>query len=153
MCIYCILTIWYKLQKLFRERVGDHSINPYVSGQSRAQHILLVIHYLFLSSTVVHLEAIAFLCEGISMLAPSAHETKKCFGVGGQRQRGIYGWTQISMLLSVYQKYAKFAVSSETVFSYCIESPHLFPFLSVRSYIQVQTPQKGVYRDQKWCNW
>jgi len=25
---------------------------------------------------VVHLEAIAFLCEGISMLAPSAYKTK-----------------------------------------------------------------------------
>lgn len=56
--------------------VGDLSINPYVLGQSRAQHILLFIHYLFLSTTVVHLEAIAFLCEGITTLAPSAYKTK-----------------------------------------------------------------------------
>lgn len=76
MCIYYILTIWNRFQILFRKMVGDLSINPYVLGQSRAQRMLLFIHYLFLSTTVVHLEAIAFLCEGISTLAPSAYTTK-----------------------------------------------------------------------------
>lgn len=64
---------------------------------------------------MVHLEAIAFLFEGISMITPSALKTKYCFGLGfgvGERGKEVF---MDGCILSIYQK--QFAIDCEVLFS------------------------------------